>query len=408
MIRRALLAAAGALCLGQAALAQTRGREDFRQMLRPGAELDDATFAGIERLGYRGHPSNALRDNALLQDWVVDMAMRDRLGARATPAMESTAPDYFATLRDLRRQPFMRDRILTYPDVLSVVRAPARPGSGLFMAPVDAMTDSSGQTQMVPGVPDPGSIGCPPTRLGYANCPPRYAALGQAVSAVVELQAGPLVGRCSGTLVAPDLIVTARHCVNADGQIAGSPPAEKSSIRVRRVGGAWTGVRRIVTFDLGLVWSSQDVAFLKLEAPLGGRPATVSPAPSSSLFVVLAGFGVTNLGNTGNAGLAWAHHPIEFAALRSNGSPAVGWGTDKGGVNCAGDSGGPVFLQASDGTLQLVGVMSQVTGNHSTISPTRCATFHRGAFIDLGQSRISSVFCAELAKENVACTTPRL
>jgi hypothetical protein len=93
---------------------------------------------------------------------------------------------------------------------------------------------------------------------------------------------------CSGTLLLPDLVLTARHCVTTDGTVEG-PLGTPSSVRARVLAAApapatpdlCTGANREVTCARGSVVTSlggtaSDGALVRLENPIN---ATISTTP---------------------------------------------------------------------------------------------------------------------------------
>ncbi|MCP9626125.1 trypsin-like serine protease [Rhodopseudomonas palustris] len=189
------------------------------------------------------------------------------------------------------------------------------------------------------------------------------AALGRAVVTIV----GSRGNFCSGTLIAPDLVLSAAHCVGpgADYKIVQLDAQRQPQLR---------DVRRVAahpSFDIKAVLAhraSADVALLQLAAPLPGKSplplgAPLDPLAAGQNFTV-AGIGVAIRGDGRSGGT------VRSAALVATGrpgrlqirlvDPATNNARDGQGA-CTGDSGGPA-LQAQDGRAVVIGVVSWSTG----------------------------------------------
>jgi hypothetical protein len=169
---------------------------------------------------------------------------------------------------------------------------------------------------------------------------------------------------CSGVVIAQDLILTAAQCIhpNTRYSIVGlDPPRALTRVASAILHPEWDSsayLRRRVSADVGL---------LKLVAPL---PPTYKPIALAETMVtagseaIVAGYGVTREGDGKTGGI------LRAARLVVTGNPApiqirlVDPNTrgDLAGLgSCSGDSGGPV-LDASDGRLAVLGLMSWATG----------------------------------------------
>ena len=165
---------------------------------------------------------------------------------------------------------------------------------------------------------------------------------------------------CTGTLVAPDVVLTAGHCIETD-------PKEVlvDSVDYAKPGGEVIAVKSATAYP---DWQHQyDVGVLVLEHAAAPKPRGVANAcalrPGTKLELV--GFGLTSATGTGtNSRLHEA--PLVVDDARCSRDPACapaiapdgeftagGAGTD----SCFGDSGGPLYLGNA-----LIGVVSRGVG----------------------------------------------
>jgi secreted trypsin-like serine protease len=170
---------------------------------------------------------------------------------------------------------------------------------------------------------------------------------------------------CSGTLIAPDLVLSVAHCVGpgADYKIVEYGKDRQPQLRdVKRVA-AHPG------FDMKTMLAHRataDVALLQLAAPKAGPSAIGVPSmplAAGNRFTI-AGIGVTERGNGKSAGVV---RSAELVATGHPGTlqirlfdPATN-GTSAGLGACTGDSGGPVFEQ-QQGKPVLIGMIDWSTG----------------------------------------------
>ncbi len=180
-------------------------------------------------------------------------------------------------------------------------------------------------------------------------------------------------GSCTGTLIAPDVVLTAGHCAN---------PAPTTVIanttNYNGTGGIRATVKSVIAYPN---WeNTYDVAVIVLNTPITG----VTPRPigaactfqsfNDNMMVHLVGFGLTDTAGQGdNTILREANAPIIDADCSTSGKGcsagalpagefiAGGSGTD----SCFGDSGGPVYLDTPRGTM-VVGAVSRGLDNSAT------------------------------------------
>lgn len=192
----------------------------------------------------------------------------------------------------------------------------------------------------------------------------------------IESSSGEL---CSGALIAPDLILTAAHCV-----------LQRAAYRVvvidrnfRRIPIKAVAAAMHPDFVPGTTPRAQpgiDLAILKLANSLGPDFTPLDPAYAREVAtgesVDLAGFGLTAENQRGSARVLRQARLVSLGPLQvANRVLVVADRTrlaeTTGAGACRGDSGGPI-LTGAPGSYQLLGIVSWSSGALHSRVPTAC------------------------------------
>src|SRR3569623_1726204 len=170
---------------------------------------------------------------------------------------------------------------------------------------------------------------------------------------------------CSGTLIAPDVVLTAGHCIDTHPTLV-----VVGSIDLSKPAGTAIAVKSATAYPR---WqSSYDGGVLVLEHPAPAPPRAIASRCSIKEHLVagekvhVVGFGLTTLSGEGtNTRLHEAMIPDVDAMCTQDSAcqPAVAPGGEfpAGGLGvdaCFGDSGGPIYMDTKGGPA-LIGVVSR-------------------------------------------------
>lgn len=190
-------------------------------------------------------------------------------------------------------------------------------------------------------------------------------------------------GICSGVVIAPDVVLTAAHCVPAG-----------AAVRVHfREGGQpvllqTQALRRHPEYRANAVQErkrSIDLALIRTESPLPQRfvPATLSTGRiPAATAVVAAGYGLAREGDAATTG-SWRSVPLRTIEPYGP-STVLLWAKGTAGSGaCQGDSGGPI----TDARQTVVAVTTWSTGRDGQA----CGDLTQGALVGAQRSWIDSV-----------------
>jgi hypothetical protein len=216
------------------------------------------------------------------------------------------------------------------------------------------------------------------TAIGLAFATPSGAIVGGGVPSAegIGRNVVTIVGSrgnfCSGTMIAPAIVLTAAHCVQGDATYKIVEYDARRTPQLRDVAEVATHPQ----FNLKTMLAHRataDVALLRLASPMAAarQPHPIgpprSPIEAGGLFTV-AGIGVTVRGDGKSGGT------VRAAKLVATGRPGtlqirlvdpVSEGKHEGLGACTGDSGGPVF-EDQQGRAVVIGVVSWSTGPNGT------------------------------------------
>ncbi len=199
-------------------------------------------------------------------------------------------------------------------------------------------------------------------------------------------------GFCSGTLIAPQVVLTAGHCGEGVGNTAGR----------FQVGGTTYATSQVVVHpqynDAAIgTDNANDIAIFRLNrAVTGVVPSPIHRAtPQVGQLLTLVGFGAGGTGNAGHDG-SFGTKRVGTTPIDQVSSKLIHWRFDNNNESntAPGDSGGPAFVQMG-GVYQVAGVTSGGEQENSGIGDqsydTRVDAFQSWIDTFLGATSVPTV-----------------
>jgi len=203
------------------------------------------------------------------------------------------------------------------------------------------------------------------------------------VVAVVRLGRTGSGGLCTGTLIGPYTVMTAKHCVYDEGATRWTaiPPSDFIVVVGSDINSASGVVQTSNVYEIRStpgtnvgndITTGNDIALVLLPAPLDITPRTVATSlPSRGQAVTMVGFG-RNGGPAPDTGVKYVGH----ATVNQVGSGQVATLGTSG--TCQGDSGGPLFNPGG----RVIGITSYGPGDCNNTFSVFTEVSHHAALIN--------------------------
>jgi len=180
-------------------------------------------------------------------------------------------------------------------------------------------------------------------------------------------------GLCTGTLVGPDLVLTAAHCVSpsvlgysSQAQVTAATSVVLDTVNVFGGGGQQIHAADTIPdpeFRISAL-GDNDIALIRLQSAVTDRTPSVinriaGDAPPG-IHVTEVGFGMTDVNNQNSAGRLYVladKATRNCSGFEGSDLNLLCYGQTDGTGKCEGDSGGPSFLTVN-GVQRVVGVTS--------------------------------------------------